>query len=156
MDKYRFTTKKTELIINKEAVTVLHRYQQTTLFKKEGCGVLLGSLYADGCYSIEMATTPMRKDHRSRNTFKLLDSGHQLFVDKFHEESDGELFYLGYWHSHPEKVPSPSNIDRVEWKKNHRKNINHSETLFYPIIGTNQLCVWTIENNKLIKMDNVK
>jgi integrative and conjugative element protein (TIGR02256 family) len=35
----------------------------------------------------------------------------QDFVDRVHRQSAGQLTYIGEWHTHPEKHPTPSGAD---------------------------------------------
>lgn len=115
------------------------KYKQTKPFQKEACGVLIGS-YDFNTYEITIAvcTSPLSKDKSKRHSFTLQDPGHQKIVNTQHEISEGESFYLGTWHTHPETDPTPSCIDTKDWDKCVRRNPQIPIFLF-AIIGTEKI-----------------
>ncbi len=67
------------------------------------------------------------------------DPGHQKISDTGWKESGGIITYLGEWHTHPVKTPSPSSTDRYEWSK---LCAFYSDPLVFLIVGTER---WYIE-----------
>ncbi|MFX9397410.1 Mov34/MPN/PAD-1 family protein, partial [Acinetobacter baumannii] len=47
--------------------------------------------------------------------------------------SNGTSVYLGTWHSHPQNIPTPSNIDYADWKSCILRNPDRQ--LFFAIVG---------------------
>ena len=81
----------------------------------EAGGILLGCVRGPHLQIIE-ATTPSPKDRRSRFSFERDDFHHHSTAMKRWEESNGNIRYIGEWHTHPEDYPSPSSIDLREWR----------------------------------------
>ncbi len=109
----------------------------------EAGGVLLGR-YIKGSNDIvvDLVTTPLERDVRSRYRFTRCDPGHQSTVEQLWKESSGTTNYLGEWHTHPEEYPTPSSED----SKNTRRILTlaeyDSESLFFAILGTRCFRVW--------------
>jgi len=75
----------------------------------------------------------MPRDRNSRNSFKILDLGHQKTVDEAHLHSDGTCGFLGTWHTHPETCPTPSKVDKADWRCCLRRN--RDRPLVFAIVG---------------------
>lgn len=101
----------------------------------ESCGIMVG-YYKPGEKEIcvENVTTPGPKDIRKRNRFALRDPKHQHLVSLMHDESNGVTFYLGTWHTHPEKRPNPSGDDRSDWMAINKRN-SHIPINLFVIVG---------------------
>lgn len=107
-------------------------FQQNSAEDTEAGGILIG-FRRDPHIEIVSLTTPLPKDQRSRRGFKRRDSGHQALARQHWRESNGLLDYVGEWHSHPEARPSPSWLDRNEWKKILK---SRNVPMIFAIIGT--------------------
>ena|SRR5437870_3782001 len=130
------------LRIGPDAVTSMHRYAQNGPNRTEAGGVLLGRHLLDtDDIVVDKVTAPGVGDYRSRFRFFRARLPHQEMIDGLWRESGGTCTYLGEWHTHPEAVPRPSFLDRLEWW---RKLLFDSFTapLFFVIVGTEQTCVW--------------
>lgn len=117
---------------------VILGYRQISIHSMEAGGILLG--YRRGPH-IEIAETsfPLALDVRRRNSFERKDTGHQAFSDSQWEASCGTMNYVGEWHTHPEAKPSPSPLDRSEWKKLRSR---YDDPLVFLIAGTDY---WYLE-----------
>lgn len=117
---------------------VILNYRQIDHHSKEAGGILVG--YRRGPH-IEIVETscPMALDVRRRNAFERKDAGHQAFSDGLWEASGGTMNYVGEWHTHPEVKPSPSFLDRSEWKKLKKC---YKDPLVFLIAGTDY---WYLE-----------
>jgi integrative and conjugative element protein (TIGR02256 family) len=62
-------------------------------------------------------TTPFPQDRATLTSFTLKDPLHQSIVDSQWRLSGGVINYIGDWHTHPEKDPTPSYIDKEYWKR---------------------------------------
>ena len=108
----------------------------------EAGGVLMGRRIAGTSdVVVDTVTEPMAADHRSRFRFVRHRRGHQLAIDRAWRGSKGRSGWLGEWHTHPEPDPTPSVVDRVDWRRTLLVD-RYDESLFFLIAGTDQLRVW--------------
>ena len=127
--------------VSEEVVRVWHAHRQTEATAAESFGVLMGTTSVDRREIwIEAVTTPLRRDRRSRYSFALRDAGHQRAACRMFASSDGRAIYLGTWHTHPEPVPKPSDIDRNDWVTCLRAN--RGRQLAFVIVGTEEVRVF--------------
>ena len=108
------------LKISEAALLVFSKYVQSDITLPESGGILLGYVRGDHLEVIE-ATEPTSEDERRRFFFLRRPRGHQEIAQQRWVESHGLVRYLGEWHTHPEDVPSPSCLDRMEWKSSAKK-----------------------------------
>ncbi|MCP2223558.1 MULTISPECIES: Mov34/MPN/PAD-1 family protein [Bradyrhizobium] len=100
---------------------------------REAGGILLGH-YRGPHVEVLRCTTPMPEDRRTRFGFVRQDKGHQEIATKEWFKSGGSVNFVGEWHTHPERHPTPSWIDRRTWRKQlgrHKPN-----PLVFIIVGT--------------------
>lgn len=81
----------------------------------EAGGILLGHVRGKHLEVLE-ASEPTRQDRRLRYFFERMIHGHKSLADKRWQETNGLVRYIGEWHTHPQEVPSPSQIDLDEWE----------------------------------------
>ena len=108
----------------------------------EAGGVLLGRHLRDGsAIIVDAVTAPMAGDRRARTRFHRAQQRHQAAIDAAWAASEGTRTYLGEWHTHPERIPTPSPVDRADW---HRRLLQDRYTapLFFMIVGTAAVAVW--------------
>lgn len=130
--EYIFDTK--ILHFNKEVVEIFDSFRQVNPDQHEAGGILLGRVFENKIV-IEQVSTPGTDDKSGRYFFDRNVRRAQWFVDMAWRKSKGEVIYLGEWHTHPEKYPSPSSIDKrliSNMLKDTRMTINF---LFLVIIG---------------------
>ena len=97
------------LLIEKSVLEGIHAYRQVGNQLEAG-GLLIG-YFRDPHLHITDLTVPGAGDCRSRFRFARKDPAHvQMLLDR-HTLSDGLLNLLGEWHTHPEALPSPSEIE---------------------------------------------
>ena len=124
-----------------EVADVWHAHRQTAADAAESFGVLMGTTSVDRREAwIQSVTTPMARDRRTRLAFALRDSGHQRAVRRKFARSGGRTIYLGTWHTHPERTPTPSRIDRDDWLACLRAN--PGRPLIFVLVGTGQVRVF--------------
>jgi integrative and conjugative element protein (TIGR02256 family) len=72
----------------------------------------------------------MPKDRRTSFGFVRQDKGHQEVATMEWQESGGSVNFVGEWHTHPERHPTPSWIDRRSWRRQmgRHKPVSLSET----------------------------
>ena len=128
--------------IGPSAVQTIQRYAQNDLVKHESGGVLLGRHIIATCdIIVDHVTTPLPGDRHSRFRFFRARREHQEAIDDAWRESDGTCTYLGEWHTHPEPVPLPSAVDRLDWQRKLMFD-EFSNVIFFVIAGTVALRVW--------------
>lgn len=103
--------------INLDVLSRLNTFRQVKCYMPESGGVLIGEVYGNNGFWIKDVTIPGKQDFSSRYKFTRQDTSHQKIVENWHIKSKGTMQYLGEWHSHPEKKPSPSVIDLCSWKQ---------------------------------------
>ena len=124
-----------------EVAGVWHAHRQAASAAAESFGVLMGTTSVDRREIwIESVTTPMAHDQRTRLSFALRDPGHQKAVCGKFTCSAGRVIYLGTWHTHPEPVPTPSEMDRDDWAACLRANPRRP--LAFVLVGTDQVRVF--------------
>ncbi|UPU01408.1 Mov34/MPN/PAD-1 family protein (plasmid) [Bradyrhizobium barranii subsp. apii] len=100
---------------------------------REAGGILLGR-YRGPHVEVLKCTTPMPEDRRTRFGFVRQDKGHQEIASRDWFESGGAVNFVGEWHTHPERHPTPSWVDRRSWRKQLRRH--KSDPLVFIIVGT--------------------
>lgn len=136
-----------QLSIASTVIDIWKKYRQVNADMHESFGVMIGSQENEPVsVVIEDVTTPLPKDRHSRSNFLLIDKGHQKTVDAAFKKSNGALGYLGTWHTHPEKNPSPSAIDINDWRKCIKRNPDRK--LFFIVVGIEKTKIYTINENK--------
>ncbi|MEP0548074.1 MAG: Mov34/MPN/PAD-1 family protein [Rhodothermales bacterium] len=124
------------------ALYAIRRHLQLGLDAAEAGGVLLGRYIAGTAdVVVDAVTEPMAGDRRSRARFFRHRRGHQLAIKSAWSESGGTSAWLGEWHTHPEPDPSPSFIDRLDWRRKLTVD-RYEEALFFLIAGTDRLRAW--------------
>lgn len=131
----RFQGFRRNVEISDEVWQTWSAHRQIDDAQPESFGVLIGwtsenrrELY------VTTSTVPMQGDRQSRYHFLMQDPGHQAAIDREHKESGGTHIYLGTWHTHPQQVPSPSGVDKDDWRRCRKRNPRRS--LLFAIVGT--------------------
>lgn len=104
------------VVIMPRVVERLLSYRQISPFSLEAAGVLIGER-REKHLVIHAISEPGPGDIQTR--FNVVRKGlhHQAMINELHLKSDGTMNYLGEWHTHPERFPTPSNIDKSSWQK---------------------------------------
>jgi len=130
-----FAKNETYIYVNELVLEVFTAARQTDPTDSERFGVLIGSKsLGEEHYWIEQVTQPLAQDKATRTSFTMQDPGHQRTIDAYFKKSKGKSIYLGTWHTHPQRIPSPSSIDRKDWHCCIERN--QDRQLFFLIIGT--------------------
>jgi integrative and conjugative element protein (TIGR02256 family) len=132
-----------KLEIGMLAISRILKFRQDGCWKREAGGVLVGRYIRD-CLDvvIDDVTIPMRGDRRGRCSFFRARDRHQQAIDQAWQESEGTIHYLGEWHTHPEKTPTPSPTDQADWNQHLQRDRFSGDTLFFIIVGTEFIRVW--------------
>jgi len=106
------------IIIKKNVIKHITQYLQSSPWKKEAGGQLFGDFEGDK-FVISIATGPRKTDFRSRFGYKP-DTKEELLEIKQYQEMG--KWFLGDWHTHPQKTPRPSSIDIKTAQKSYAKS----------------------------------
>ena len=124
------------------ALHSIRGYVQDAPDKLEAGGVLLGRhVRGTPDVIVDRVTAPLPGDRRDRHHFYRAAPRHQAAIDGAWRESGGACTYLGEWHTHPQRVPTPSRVDRLDWRRKLLLD-RFSGSLFFAIAGTDAVCVW--------------
>lgn len=113
------------------------------LWQRERGGVLFAeSVGTSGRLEIIEVTPPHASDRAGWNWLEL---GHQRCLDEISERFARGLHFVGYWHTHPERIPRPSFRDLTVLQRNLHEGGVSLQKLIAVIVGTGHdatgLCV---------------
>ncbi|WP_419533398.1 ThiF family adenylyltransferase [Endozoicomonas sp.] len=149
-NKVVFAYQDIQLSIPEHVLERLSEFRQISPEHPEAAGLLIGYADVKGNTTIDRITLPKPTDTRKRAYFSLDAERHQEEVDQAFEDSDGVLGYFGTWHTHPQAVPAPSNLDLMDWQKHYDENTNRQ--LFFIVAGTEKMSVYTMVSGKSVEM----
>jgi integrative and conjugative element protein (TIGR02256 family) len=132
-----------------KVLSVMNSYAQRGPSDTEAGGVLLGRyLLGSDDVVVDEVTVPMSGDRRSRYLFYRDKKLHQAAIDAAWEVSGGICTYLGEWHTHPEADPTPSDIDKKDWRRRLHQD-RYEDELFFLIVGTATIRAWSGKGARL-------
>ncbi|NNC30862.1 hypothetical protein HKM21_16460 [Longimicrobium terrae] len=121
---------------------MLRQHVQDSREKREAGGVLLGRhILHTADVVVDGVTIPLPGDQRERFRFVRARQRHQEAIDRAWRESGGTCTFLGEWHTHPERHPWPSGVDRQDWLRKLREDA-FTDWLFFVIVGMEEIRVW--------------
>lgn len=116
MSNWATEDRKVLLHFSAKALDTFSRYVQSEDSSCEAGGILLGSVHGFNML-VDEATSPTIHDKRRRSFFERMPFGHDSIALSRWVNSGGVIRYLGEWHTHPEGYPTPSNLDKLEWRR---------------------------------------
>ncbi len=139
-----------EGVFSKSVLHVWHQYRQYKPHDKESGGILMGRYNErTKAMMVDELTTPMFLDKRKRTMFYRSKS-HDKKLKQYWKKTNGYGGLLGLWHTHPENVPTPSNTDLEDLRKQLNESKYITNRLVYVIAGITHIGVWVGEKNKQI------
>lgn len=108
-----------QIYLSNSVLEIFDKYTQTNKDSHEAGGILLGQTSGKSIYILK-ATIPTKFDKSTRYSFIRSKEIAQIIVDYEFINSNRKTIYLGEWHTHPEKIPSPSGQD-IKMIKEQRK-----------------------------------
>ena len=128
--------------IKKTLMDQLAQFRQLASHHNESGGILIGKhINSGGRVVIEEFTPPQPSDMQSRcNYFR--SSAHNELANQRWQESGGHSTYVGLWHTHPEPIPTPSQIDLKDWRDALRHSKYEGKWLFFFIVGQSHTRCW--------------
>lgn len=147
---YRVTPRQ-RLVIVESALQQMQAYAQHHWWNCEAGGVLLGRHLLDSHdVVVDDVSTPQSGDRRSRFSF-FRSSRHEIVARQRWLEQERTSAYLGLWHTHPEPDPTPSSVDRHDWQQAVSADTFESNRLFFPIVGTRSVRIWTLSRRGTLR-----
>jgi len=128
-----FSHSKDRLIIKADVLNVFKKYEQKNEAAESG-GILLGYVYKDRSEIVKV-TAPGSFDSFAKNFFIRSKISAQVQINKAWGKSKGTLIYLGEWHTHREKNPTPSIVDKGMIKKSLKETKMEIDFLYLIIVG---------------------
>ena len=119
--------------IDGKVIETFYDHRQIRCIPESG-GILLGKLFGE-LLIIEQASVPGSDDKRGLFFFHRNKKRAQTIVDQAYRESNGEKAYIGEWHTHNEKNPEPSWLDRSEIKRAFKKSKLNFDFIICIIVG---------------------
>ena len=116
------------------------KWIQDDCSKPESGGYIVGYQHEHtGNISLEAVSHPYPMDIRNRVKFDIRDPRHQVFLKKarFHKS-----YYMGVWHTHPQRIPVPSSIDWNDWNETMQSDKTGGQYVFFIIAGTDEWRLW--------------
>jgi integrative and conjugative element protein (TIGR02256 family) len=115
-------------------LAIMDQHKQVKFFAPEQGGILLGRVY-NKKFVVEKISTSTELDKRSRYNFERHRLSAQLVINYEFFNSNGQIVYLGEWHTHPEDNPTPSPADLKMIKSQLANNKISVECLLLVIKG---------------------
>src|SRR5690606_9241056 len=103
IDKY-------DVLLHTQPLIILEKFTQYRRNDPESGGIIMGKIIDDQINILKLSI-PTSLDSSSRKKFERSKVGAQIIIDYEFFNSNGQLVYLGEWHTHPEPYPSPSITD---------------------------------------------
>lgn len=139
---------KTLIFIPDSVLELFERYKQFGVTNNESGGILLGQISEKGIYILR-ASTPNKFDKSSRHSFECNKDAAQVIINYEFQNSDKKTIYIGEWHTHPEKNPTPSGIDKSMIIGQFKKNKLNEPFLILMIQGLSELYIALWDGKKL-------
>lgn len=111
----------------------LRRFQQTKPWHKEAGGQLFWNNTSEGHRRVTAITGPRPTDKRTRVRY-IPDHAEELReIDEYYQQG---AYFLGDWHTHPQRIAQPSPIDISTIKRTYARSTNAGPGFLLVITGT--------------------
>ena len=133
-----FRNAKLRVTLHSSVVEYLFRQRQRTIRCKERAGQLFGSIDGGDMLVVE-ATGPRRGERRTRTSYDIRRSSAQREIDVRYKKG---LHFLGDWHTHSVRDPSPSFQDIDSMTKLYVTSRHELYAIVMLIVGTSDPKTW--------------
>ena len=134
---------------------ILENFTQCKSTDPEAGGIILGKII-DNQINILKLSIPTSLDRSSRRNFERNKLGAQIILDYEFHNSNGQLVYLGEWHTHPESNPTPSKTDLQMLRRQFKDNSLNTDFLILLIKGIKSLYIGIINDDGYVEASNIK
>ena len=131
MISYKILSTEKHIILTNEVLEHFSRYRQIGMNSKETGGQLFAKL-EEKRIIVEKATGPRTIDKRGRFHFIPTRKAEQREINNMFSYG---LHYVGDWHTHPEKRPSPSRTDISSMSECFQKSKHELDAFILIIVG---------------------
>jgi integrative and conjugative element protein (TIGR02256 family) len=142
-----------KISISQSAFEVLNKYKQLKPQQHEAGGILLGQIKGNHVYVLRVSI-PTMFDKSSRTSFVRSKDIAQIIIDYEFVNSGNRTIYLGEWHTHPEKFPSPSRTDKNMILDQFKLNKLNEPFVLLLLQGTNGFYLAKYDGSKLISIES--
>lgn len=132
---YPITDSEQRLVFTRAVLDHFKKHRQITSRKFEAGGQLFARFVLTDIIIVE-ATGPRRLDRRTRFSYRPHRPSEQREIDNRHKKG---LSYIGDWHTHPERIPHPSNIDRSSMQDIFSKSVHKLNVFVLAVVGTSDV-----------------
>lgn len=139
-----------KIVLTDSVLNIFSKHKQLLPHSNESGGIVLGQINGDTIY-INRASTPNVYDKSNRFRFEREKNAAQIIVDYEYFNSDQKITYLGEWHTHPEKTPTPSSQDRKMISEQNKYNTLNEPILFLIIQGIEDLYIACYDGKNLVQ-----
>lgn len=143
------------LVLQPDVLRHLLDHRQTKFWQKEAGGQLFATIN-QGLTTIERVTGPRKTDRRSRTGYRPDRKAEQREIDEMYAVG---LHYVGDWHTHPERIRLPSEMDKNSMVECFSKSNHQAEGFLLIIVGNGEppacLSVSSTANNGLTPLVRV-
>ena len=130
------------VVIAPEVYRNLQQYRQTGRRHETG-GALAGYKTGEDTWVICSLMHPSPKNKSGHTWLERDLAAAQEFASRVNRQSEGQLTYIGEWHTHPEKIPRPSSADTGMLSDILSGSKPPPLFLFGLILGTHgAICLW--------------
>ncbi len=119
---------------NDTSINELKNYQQKNGEYESG-GILVGEIYSTENKVIVKHIIVSKKATRSFMGVNIDKKEMQKELEKVRKETGYEYYYIGDWHTHPEKNPTPSIIDKISYKRTLKTIVLQTNFVVFLIVG---------------------
>jgi integrative and conjugative element protein (TIGR02256 family) len=119
---------------NDTSIKELKKYQQKNREYESG-GILVGEIYPTENKVIVKHIIVSKKAIRSFMGVNIDKKEMQTELEKVRKKTRYEYYYIGDWHTHPEKNPTPSWIDKRSYKKTLKTIVLQTNFVVFLIVG---------------------
>ena len=131
---FRFPSGSSRVLVTDAVVEHLLKHRQLRCWQREAGGQLFARFDGD-VQVIEKATGPRPSDKRSRRSYRPNLRAEQAEIFQMHEVG---LHYVGDWHTHPERVPTPSYTDKHTMADCVAKSHHQLDGFLLFVVGTDE------------------
>lgn len=118
----------------------IKKWIQVDSYAPESGGYIVGYQHKNSNnISLEKVSHPYILDKRNRVRFNMRDPRHKYFLLK---AQTNKSFYMGVWHTHPQLIPEPSEIDWNDWRDTLKVDKTGCDYAFFIIAGIKYARVW--------------
>ncbi len=143
------------LCIEDSVLKTLKKRCQNSQMNERG-GILLGKVTEDySQFTITEVSEPSVEDSSGPLYFHRNQARAQKIINQRWKESDGEINYLGEWHTHPQINPIPSGIDYLLAWESVYKNVTEIDTIFMIIVGMTGNLYIGYQNRGMKKLERI-